>query len=232
MTINLLALDTSSSASSVALLVNNHLYSTAGSGKRQHTLQILPQIQQLLGEASISLAQLDALAFTAGPGSFTGIRLAASIIQGLAFGANLPVIAISTLQTIAQAIYIKHGAHLVAVAVDAYGGKIYWGVYQLIENEMLPIYPDQICSPDEASLSDVFNASGPPILLVGAGDAWDVYPVLRSRLNIQTVYAEQRADAKYVASLAVTKFKAGKFVSAEEALPVYLYGAERWQKQV
>jgi tRNA threonylcarbamoyladenosine biosynthesis protein TsaB len=225
--INLLALDTSGDKCSVFLLCTNRTYHRFSTG-RQRTEQLLPHIQQLLDEAGISLSELDALSFTRGPGSFTGIRLAASIIQGLVWGANLPVIPIPTLQAIAESAYIEHGAQQVAVAINAYGGSIYWGVYQVIEGHMSPMCPDVLCSPKDARLP---TGAGEPLVISGAGDAWGIYAEPLSHIGVQSIYPEQHADAKYVASLAFADFIAGKYVSAAEALPVYLYGAERWQLQ-
>lgn len=227
MTINLLALDTSSHACSVALSLNGNVQQAIELSERQHTRQILLQIQQLLDTAGITLGQLHAIAFSCGPGSFTGIRLAASLTQGLAFATGLPVIAVSSLQVIAQSAYIEHHAKQVAVASNAFAGQIYWGIYQLGPTQhMLPLMPDSICSPQHAVLSD---DSGK--LWVGAGDGWAVYKPELARLATAAVYEQQYPQARYVADLAVVAFRAGNFVTAESALPVYLYGAERWRKQ-
>jgi tRNA threonylcarbamoyladenosine biosynthesis protein TsaB len=225
MKINLLALDTSSTVSSVALIKESqyHFYSS-GSGERQHTQQILLQIQTVLSEANLSLSQLHALAFTPGPGSFTGIRLAATLAQGLAFGANLPIIAISTLQTIAQQTYTNQGATQVAVAINAFAEKIYWGIYQCIAGEMQPLAPDILCSPQEATL--LLHAAQ----WTGAGNAWDVYAKQLQHLPMQSVHTDIHADAKSVACLAIKPCLAGEFLAPTEALPVYLYGADCWKK--
>lgn len=258
MQINLLALDTSGKACSVALQQGEKVSQLMVSIERQQTKQLLPQIQKLLDESGISLSlgmnSLHALAFACGPGSFTGIRLAASVIQGLAFGANLPVIPISTLQVMAQGAYIEFGAQRVVVAINAYGGKIYWGVYRLpVENGvscMMPVCPDILCFPQEANLPAVSlttpSRHGSTEIAtnfienekwIGVGDAWVVYKdLLRTCLkssisDIQIICDQPYSQAKHVADLALIDFKANKTLPAEKALPVYLYGAEYWFKK-
>ena len=227
MTINLLALDTSSKACSVALVQNDKIHQVIELAERQQSKQILSQIQQLLQEAGLVLDQLQALAFACGPGSFTGIRLGASVIQGLAFGASLPVVPISTLQVIAQSAYLEFDVQQAAVAINAYGGKIYWGTYRLAEaGQMVAVSADTLCSPQEVILPNTDNEEW-----MGVGEGWALYKdILTERLEIQTIYDQLYPQAKYLASLALMDFMMGKFVHAEEALPVYLYGAERWKR--
>src|ERR1043165_8137558 len=93
----ILAIETSSELASCALLAGERLFTRASSGVRTHSAQVLPMVQELLAEAQVKLADLDAIAFGAGPGSFTGVRTATGIAQGLAFGAGLPVIPVVTL---------------------------------------------------------------------------------------------------------------------------------------
>lgn len=228
MTINLLALDTSGKACSAALVQDGEIQQLIELVECQQAKQILSQIEQLLHVAGIHLNELDALAFACGPGSFTGIRLGASVIQGLAFGANLPVIPISTLQVIAQSAYVELDIQQAVVAMNAFGGKVYWGVYQLLETgQMMPVFPDSICSPQDVVLSNTENEDW-----IAVGDAWTVYKNLFTHCSdIPIISDHQYPQAKYVASLALIDFMTGKFVSAKEALPVYLYGAEQWKKQ-
>jgi tRNA threonylcarbamoyladenosine biosynthesis protein TsaB len=222
---NILALETSGSTCSVALMWRDTIYDSLTETDRQHTRQILPQIQQVLQEAGVSLKQLDAIAFAAGPGSFTGIRLAASIVQGLSYGADLPVVPISTLQAMAQAAYSELATQKVLVALDAHGQKIYWGCYQWLENSMMPVTADTVMACSEKPLL-IDQGEG----WVGIGNAWQTYASLLISSGIAVTYPEQNTHAKYIASLALSDFKAGKFVSADQALPIYLYGAEHWQK--
>ena len=94
--------------------------------QRTHTKRILPMVDELLANSGINLKQVDALAFGRGPGSFTGVRVGAGIAQGLAFGADLPVIAVSNLTAMAQAVFELHQAENVAAAIDARMNEVYF----------------------------------------------------------------------------------------------------------
>ncbi len=115
----ILLLDTSTFACSAALMIDEHITAHFEIAPRQHARLILPMIDKLLSDAELSLSNLDGIAFCQGPGSFTGIRLAASVVQGLAYGANLPVIPISTLAAMALGAYRKYGVQCVLSALDA-----------------------------------------------------------------------------------------------------------------
>src|SRR5574337_245059 len=122
----ILAIETSGDRGSVALLADGALLEKPLEGHARHSEDLLPSILQMLAEAELSLRQLDALAFAAGPGAFTGLRLACGVIQGLALGARLPVVPVSSLQALAL------GAPLgqVLVATDARMGEIYAAAYR------------------------------------------------------------------------------------------------------
>ena len=115
----LLALDTATEACSVALLHNGEILAKDELSPKAHTRRILPMIDEVLSQAGIGLNQLDALVFGRGPGSFTGVRIGCGIVQGLALGADLPVIAISNLTAMAQAAYQQFGSTQVLAAIDA-----------------------------------------------------------------------------------------------------------------
>lgn len=145
---NILALDTSGSCCSIALLRNNsqesnrpEILSRVHTAPREHTQRILPMIDELLAESNLSLSRLDALAFGRGPGSFTGLRIALSVVQGLAYGADIPVIPVSTLQAIAQQAWRRGWASsgdCVLTALDARMSEVYMGAYQIPSTEELP----------------------------------------------------------------------------------------------
>lgn len=134
MSTRILAIDTATEACSVALWNNGEKHALFEICPREHTQRILPMVQQVLAESGVTLNQLDALAFGRGPGSFTGVRIGIGIAQGLAMGAELPMIGVSTLATMAQGAFRVTGATQVLAAIDARMGEVYWGQYQRQDN--------------------------------------------------------------------------------------------------
>lgn len=127
MSTRILAIDTATEACSVAVWNQGEIHALFELCPREHTQRILPMVQQVLAESGLALNQLDALAFGRGPGSFTGVRIGIGIAQGLALGADLPMLGISTLQTMAQGAWRVCGAERVLAAIDARMGEVYWG---------------------------------------------------------------------------------------------------------
>lgn len=153
MTLNILAIDSSSDACSVACYRDGYIVAEQFVlAPYQHSLYILDFVKQVLATSDLNLAQLNAIAFGCGPGSFTGLRLAASITQGLAFAHNLPVIEISTLQAMAQGAYAETGATHILVAVDARTNEIYWGEYALSNNGCM-----ELITPSSATQNNTVN---------------------------------------------------------------------------
>ncbi len=134
MTSKILAVDTATENCSVALKVGNEIIARCEMAPREHTTKILPMVDSVLAEAGLTLNQLDALAFGRGPGSFTGVRIGIGIAQGLAFGAELPMIGVSTLAAMAQQAFRKQQATHVLAAIDARMNEIYVGGYKRLDN--------------------------------------------------------------------------------------------------
>lgn len=130
MSTKILAVDTATENCSVALIMGNEVIARCEYAPREHTTKILPMVDSVLAEAGVKLNQLDALAYGRGPGSFTGVRIGIGIAQGLAFGADLPMIGVSTLAAMAQGSYRTEQAEQVVAAIDARMGDVYWGQYQ------------------------------------------------------------------------------------------------------
>lgn len=217
MTLKVLALDTSTEACSAALSFNDEIISQYQVVPRQHTYLILPMLQSLLDTAGMLFADLDAIAFGRGPGSFTGVRIAASVAQAIAFAHDLPVVPISTLQALAQNAYRESQTKNIIAAIDARMNEIYWGAYQLSEkNIMLPIAAEAVCSPAAIEINYENN-------FVGVGSGWDsYYTIMQNEINVETWLPQRYPHAHDIAVLAHLDFREGKAMSAEQALPIYL----------
>jgi len=126
----IIAIETSTELASAALLYQGKLIAHESVGVQMHSQTILPIVQSLLAESGIPLSHCDAIAFGAGPGSFTGVRTACGIAQGLAFGLGLPVVSVVTLEAMAQASMERTGARDVLAVLDARMGEVYWARYR------------------------------------------------------------------------------------------------------
>jgi tRNA threonylcarbamoyladenosine biosynthesis protein TsaB len=228
MSIKILAVDTSTDSCSAALLIDNIVIERYKFAPRLHAQLILPMIQSLLTETTLALSNLDAIAFGHGPGSFTGVRIAASIIQGLAFGANLPVIPISSLRGLAQSAYRAFNAKKVLAAFDARMQEIYWSAYAINTNGLMQeVIPDCLCKPENIIIPENDN-------WFGAGDAWGTYNnILAGKLGTKLIKTEANLypHAQDIARLALADFLAGNTVTASNALPKYLR-SDIWQTKV
>ena len=159
----ILAIDTATEACSAAQWNDGTLSAHFEICPREHTQRILPLVQEVLNESGTQLTDLDALAFGRGPGSFTGVRIGIGIAQGLALGAELPMIGVSTLATMAQGAWRKTGATRVLAAIDARMGEVYWAEYQRDEQG--------VWHGEESEA--VLKPSGPPLAPAGRrGPIW------------------------------------------------------------
>src|SRR3990167_3698347 len=173
--ITLLTFDTATHACSVALQHHGKIFSRFDIAPQQHAQLLLPMIQAVLSEAKIKLTDLHAIAYGCGPGSFMGVRLSLGMAQGLAFGLNIPVIAISTLQTLAQTAYQKSQHRNIIAGWDAILSSIYWGVYAMDQNNIMQKKQvDHLNSPHEIS-QKIDMMVKPDITWLYAGNAWEVY---------------------------------------------------------
>jgi tRNA threonylcarbamoyladenosine biosynthesis protein TsaB len=218
---NVLAIETATEACSVALSLPGRLLSRHDEVGRGQSARILLLVDALLGEAGIRLRDLDAIAFGRGPGGFTGVRLAVGVAQGLAFGAGLPVVGVSTLQAIAQrALGLHVSAGGVLVCSDARMGQVYTGAFSRgAEGLAAPAGPERVCDPPAVELGHGGVAGW-----VGAGRGFAVHPSLADRFvgRLAAIEAELLPDAAAVAALAIPRIAAGEVVPARDALPVYL----------
>ncbi len=123
-----LALDTATEACSVALLKGDELIGRSAEGGLSHAQEILGMVEAVLAEAQLSLSMLDGIAASIGPGAFTGVRISVAVAQGLAFGAGLPVVPVTTLEALALQLLRRGAAHALA-CLDARMGEVYWGCF-------------------------------------------------------------------------------------------------------
>ncbi len=217
---NLLAFDTSTSACSVAIQTNTgDIFQSHEIAPMQQARQVLPVIQQLLQTAELTANDLDAIIYGCGPGSFTGIRIATSVAQGLAFALNKPVVPISSLNAIAQSAHDEQKLNNILIAVDARMDEIYWAIYQANAAGVMELQsPEQVCKPDQINL---------PIQghWYGVGDGWTKYQaelVTKLGFTPQAIYPDILPNAKSLLLLAQDKLAKGQTLSAAEAAPVYL----------
>jgi tRNA threonylcarbamoyladenosine biosynthesis protein TsaB len=215
--LRILALDTSTEACSVALLLDGELRMRFQLTERSHAELVLPMVESLLDEAGVALADLDGLAFGRGPGAFTGLRIACGVVQGLALGANLPVVPVSSLAAVAAQVPAAPG-DAVLVCNDARMGEVYWCVYRRETDGTLAPLADEAVSPPDGV------GDGSPPARHAAGNALPRYPALAERLREAGLQLHDglypRADA--VGRLGAIELAAGRGLPAEQALPVYV----------
>lgn len=219
MTTCILAVETATAACSAALAVDGDIRERYALAPRQHATLILPMIESLLAEAGIPVTAVDAIAFGRGPGSFTGVRIAASIVQGIAFAAGRPVVPVSTLAALALGGLREAGMSRVLAALDARRDEVYWGCYWA-DDSGLPVLQgvEAVCSP--AAVTAPADTDW-----LGVGSGWDSYgPVLMQQFQqrVVRVLPDLEPRAADVARLAQGAVARGQTVAAEQAIPVYL----------
>ena len=229
----ILALDTATENCSAALMIDGRVLGREVEFERGHAERILPMIDELLAEAGTTLRSLDAIAFGRGPGSFTGVRLAATVTQGLAFGAGVGVVPVSDLRAVAQRAF-AHDATITRVLVcnDARMSEVYWGCFERGADTLAaPEGEEHVGKPLTVALPQGWTAA------VGVGRGFAAYAA-DLRTAVPRVFAsEHRTGDPLVAAtpydrflpraaeivlLAVSEVAEGRIVSADAAMPVYL----------
>jgi tRNA threonylcarbamoyladenosine biosynthesis protein TsaB len=211
----ILAIETSSELASCALLDGERVAWRESSGVRTHSQAVLPMVQELLAEAGMRLADCDAVAFGAGPGSFTGVRTACGVAQGLAFGAGLPVVPLVTLEAMAQACRERTGAADVLAVLDARMGEVYWAQYRY-DNGWQAVCPPALGAPETV-------APQPAQGLAACGNGFTAYPeAFAGRAFAQQALADIVPHARELAQLATRALAGGQAVEAAQAQPLYL----------
>jgi len=210
----ILAVETSTEYCSVALWQDGVVSDKCELVGQKHSEILMAMLDGVLSEAGVKLSQLDGIAFGAGPGSFTGVRIACGVAQGLALGANLPVIGICTLQAIAQG----SGHDKVIAALDARMAEVYFAVYEKQAGVWRTVCAPCLCLPQDTL---VVEGKG----WLGAGSGFAAHgTLLQARYDGQLVRVDAACvpQAKAIAELAAPLFAAGKGLDAALAMPLYL----------
>jgi len=213
----LLALDTATNWLSVACGDGTHWHERGEASAERHSERVLPLISKALAEAGWLLDEIDGVAFGAGPGSFTGVRIACGIAQGLAFGLNVPVVPVPTLEAMAQTAWRESGATEALVCVDARMREVYVAAYQRegdawrISREPVVVTPTAVQVPPSATGS-----------WLGIGNGFAAYPELRSLPGLARVAPDTAPSARAIGELALPRFAAGAGVAAADARPLYV----------
>jgi len=212
----ILAIETSTETASVALLEGERICERSVAGRPGHSETLLPEILGLLADAGVALADLDAIAYGAGPGAFTGLRLACGVVQGLAMGANKPAIPVGTLEALASQCADESGA--IFIAVDARMSEVYFAAYERRDGALIERLAPACAAPADVRLP----AEGE---WFGFGSAFKAYgdtlvPALGERLK--GFDASPLPQASSVARLAAQRFVRGETIDAALAAPLYV----------
>ncbi len=228
----ILAIDTSGAACSVALLQGQAIDQRFELAPRDHTRLIMPMVDDLLRQHALELSQLNAIAFGRGPGSFTGLRISAAVVQGLAFGAGLPVLGVSSLAAIAQGMYEQSAADagaLALVCMDARMGEVYFACYSRSGDGVALCGEEQLLRPADLHLSPVL-AGGKIAFLLGSGWQYGELMPGFSTTGLAPAVLDALPQARHIAQLGKLMWQRGEVIAAEQVEPVYLREQVAWKK--
>ena len=214
--------DTATDALTCALWADGELVEHHETAPRRHADLVLSVVDRLLAEAGTARFDLDAVGFGRGPGSFTGLRVAAGVAQGLAFALDVPAVPVSTLAAIAQGSLRENGSRRAMVLLDARLGEVYAGAMRADSSAgvMRAIRDERLCLPE-----DLGEELGPEGGWTGCGPGWNVCPdAVRAGLDarLERLEPDRLPRARDVAVLVRSALEEGRAVAAENALPVYL----------
>ena len=209
----LLAIDTAFETCSVALWQDGDVLERHEHAPRGHAQLLLPWVEAVLAEAQQTLAALDAIAFSRGPGSFTSLRIGIGVVQGLAFGADVPVLPVSSLRTTAQQASTQ-GVSRACVLMDARMDEVYTGCFELRDAVMMPMGEERVCAPEQALPAQ-------PQQWHAVGNGCERFaPLAEAAFAAHLPAVWPRAST--LARLAAADFSAQTLLAAEQAQPVYL----------
>lgn len=228
----ILAIDSSTDACSVAITTTSGIQQKLSVVPREHTQRLLPMVESLLAEHQLALSQCDAIAYGAGPGSFTGLRIGLSVAQGLAYGADIPLVPVSTLKAMAQTavrLQVVSDGDCIIPVIDARMDEVYWSAYTVVDQQLNTLTEDSMSHPEQAAILTQEQDFDVDQGIKGVGSGWR-YDVLQKRAT--DGYTEDfYPQAHDVATLALGEYATGNTVSPLEATPVYLRNEISWQKR-
>lgn len=209
----LLAIDSSTDTLSVACGDGRTFAVRAEQPGAAHAERALPRVREVLAECGFTLSSLDAIAFGAGPGAFTGVRIACGIAQGLALGSGVGVVPVGTLEALAQEAWRAHDAISVVACLDARMREVYIACYERDGDAWRVVAPPAVTRPDTAMATP---------WAFGAGDGFASFPALAGRLGLAGFDATLRPTARAIGELAVPLVRRGEVVAARDARPHYV----------
>ena len=216
----LLALDTSSLACSVALQVDDEVSWRHEEQAREHTRILVPMIEEVLAEAGVRVADLDGIVLGNGPGSFIGMRIATSVAQGLAHGAGLGIVPVSSLLAVAAQVIADEGVRAVAVCQDAHMNEVYLGLYAAGPDGV----PDLVGAERIHDLSVIAELELEPGRFTAAGFGWQRYPGLleANRPFLAGVSGLSYPTARHLLAAGRALAESGAAVDPQDIVPAYL----------
>ena len=217
----LLALDTSSLACSVALQADADIFERHEEQAREHTRLLMPMVRAVLDEASVTTDQLDAVVLGNGPGSFIGMRIAASVAQGIAHGAGIPIVPVSSLAAVAAQAFDETGASEVLVAQDAHMNEVYFGAFRQGPGGVpLPLFAERLQTQSPIDDVDPASAGG----RASAGFGWERYPELAAvNDTLIGIHSSLRYPrARFLLPIGRAALANGTQVRPQDLVPAYL----------
>ena len=222
----ILAVDTSTEACSVALQIGNETIAKFADEPRSHSRLLMPMVQQVLVEADIKVNQLDAIGVSIGPGSFTGLRIGFAAVQGMAYGADIPITPVSTLELMVATFRRQKNPAVgeIMALLDARMSEFNLGRYQLNDNhQIVALQVDQLASTEQTL--ELIQANNPGAIIGDAGNLFESAPQLADQ------FTQIYPNAIDILPMAMQQFDQGLAVNIESIDLVYLRGTEAWQKR-
>ena len=222
----ILAVDTSTEACSVALQIGDKTIAKFADEPRSHSRLLMPMVQQVLAEAEIKVNQLDVIGVSIGPGSFTGLRIGFAAVQGMAYGADIPVAPVSTLELMA-ATYVRQGsaqAGEIIALLDARMSEFNLGRYQLdVNKQIVAIEADQLMTTEQ--VVELLKGNNLSVIIGDAGNLFELAPQFAKR------FTQIYPNAVDILPIAQQQLIDGIAVYIETVDLVYLRGTDAWQKR-